>query len=134
MSKCTCAFPCGGTEEDCPSNPSYGKNPRDVYGELAEARREILQLKVKLEPRSVGEVIRFAVIEGMSTRQLEDLLTKLHTRNKELQAVVNMTAEAFDGGPDNPWIPGFDAQKIYKAVMKNYAPPLPSGQSGDPSQ
>lgn len=134
MSKCTCAFPCGGTEESCPCSPSYGKSPRDVYGELAEARREIIQLKAKLEPRTVGEVIRFAVIEGMSTRQLEDLLTKLHTRNQELQAVVNMTAEAFDGGPDHPWIPGFDAQKIYKAVMKNYAPPLPSGQSGDPSQ
>lgn len=59
---------------------------------------------------------------------------ELEKRNRELQAVVNMTAEAFDGGPDNPWIPGFDAQKIYKAVMKNYAPALPSGQSGDPSQ
>ena len=25
MSKCTCAFPCGGTEDTCPSSPSYGQ-------------------------------------------------------------------------------------------------------------
>ena len=134
MSKCTCAFPCGGTEEGCPSNPSYGKNPRDVYGELAEARREIIQLKLQLEPRSVRDVVSFAYIETLTARQLHELLSKLHTRNQELQAVVNMTAEAFDGGPTNPWIPGGMASKIYATVMKNYAPPLPSGQSGDPSQ
>ena len=92
--------------------------------DAAKLETEIAQLKAKLEPQTVGEVIRFAVVEGMSTRQIDEVLTKLHTRNQELQAVVNMTAEAFDGGPDHPWIPGFDAQKIYKAVMKNYAPPI----------
>ena len=133
MSKCTCAFPCGGTEDTCPCSPGYGQSSRDVYGELATAQRTIIELERQLKPVNVRDVVSFAYIETMSSRQLHELLTKLHERNQELQAVVNMTAEAFDGGPDHPWIPGFDAQKIYKAVMKHYAPPLPSGQSGDPS-
>lgn len=32
MSKCTCAFPCGGTEDSCPSSPSYGvEEPKVVF-------------------------------------------------------------------------------------------------------
>lgn len=103
---------------------------RDPEGEwvrasdAAELVAEIQQLKLQLEPRSVHDVVSFAYIETLSSQQIHELLTKIHERNQELQAVVNMTAEAFDGGPDHPWIPGFDAQKIYKAVMKNYAPPM----------
>ena len=104
------------------------ENPMATYYSTWEAAQqaqaaEIQQLKAKLEPQTVGDVISFAYIETLSSQQIHELLSKIHERNQELQAVVNMTAEAFDSGPDHPWIPGFDAQKIYKAVMKNYAPP-----------
>lgn len=110
--------------------PEAGAHYADLYN---EAQIEIANLKLQREPRTVRDVIGFAYIEAMSARQIHELLTKLHERNQELQAIVNMTAEAFDGGPEHPWIPGFDAQKIYAKVMKAYAPALPSGQCGDPS-
>lgn len=35
MAKCTCAFPCGGTEPKCPSSPAYGKpTSEEVIKEL----------------------------------------------------------------------------------------------------
>jgi hypothetical protein len=32
MSQCTCAFPCGGTEDNCPSAPGYGfVAPKEIF-------------------------------------------------------------------------------------------------------
>lgn len=38
MSNCTCAFPCGGTEEACPSSPGYGQLVRRLLAEVRQQR------------------------------------------------------------------------------------------------
>lgn len=43
--------------------------------------------------------------------------TALQAKVTELQAVLQQVADAFDGGPEHPWIPGYDAKPIYQPVM-----------------
>jgi hypothetical protein len=75
-------------------------------------------------------VVSFAYIEKMSVRQISDLLTSQHDEITMLRNVVKEVAEQFDGGPDHPWIPGFNAKKIYNKVMLASVP-LHSVQSDD---
>lgn len=131
MSKCTCAFPCGGTEDTCPSNPSYGQPT--LAEQLAASHQREAQLQAQLQPRTVRDVISFAYIEEMSVRQISDLLTKQHDEITMLRNVVKAVAEQFDGGTDHPWIPGSNAKKIYNKVMLASVP-LRSAQSDEPSE
>lgn len=115
MSKCTCAFPCGGTDFQCPSSPEFGQETADQ--QIAALKAEVAELKLQLQPRSVREVISFAHVEAMSPRQLSDVLTAQYTELVELRRVVKLVGEAFDGGPKHPWIPGGNASPIYPEVM-----------------
>jgi hypothetical protein len=110
-------------------------NPMATYWstwQAAEAAQaaEIAQLQAQLQPRTVRDVISFAYIEEMSTRYISDLLTKQHDEITMLRNVVKEVADQFDGGPDHPWIPGFNAKKIYNKVMMASVP-LCSAQSDD---
>jgi hypothetical protein len=101
--------------------------------ELAELQATIAQLQAQLQPRTVRDVISFAYIEKMSVRQISDLLTSQHDEITMLRNVVKEVAEQFDGGPDHPWIPGFNAKKIYNKVMMASVP-LHSVQSDESSE
>jgi hypothetical protein len=90
----------------------------------------VAQLQAQLQPRTVRDVVSFAYIEKMSVRQISDLLTSQHDEITMLRNVVKEVAEQFDGGPDHPWIPGFNAKKIYNKVMMASVP-LHSVQSDD---
>ena len=108
----------------------------DEYGAYVyyEAHAEIVaKLEAKLQPRTVRDVVSFAYIEEMSVRQISDLLTKQHEEITMLRNVVKAVAEQFDGGPDHPWIPGYNAKKIYNKVMLASVP-LRSAQSDEPSE
>jgi hypothetical protein len=98
--------------------------------ELAELQATIAQLQAQLQPRTVRDVVSYAYIEKMSVRQISDLLTSQHDEITMLRNVVKEVAEQFDGGPDHPWIPGFNAKKIYNKVMMASVP-LHSVQSDD---
>jgi hypothetical protein len=98
--------------------------------ELAELQATIARLEAQLHPRTVRDVVSFAYIEKMSVRQISDLLTSQHVEITMLRNVVKEVAEQFDGGPDHPWIPGFNAKKIYNKVMMASVP-LCSAQSDD---
>lgn len=50
MSQCTCTFPCGGTEEGCPSNPRYVEQPKFKLRHLPPQARTILYPR-NLKPR-----------------------------------------------------------------------------------
>lgn len=47
MNKCTCAFPCGGTEESCPCAPGYGVKTLTLHDkkysseELSDLSRDV---------------------------------------------------------------------------------------------
>jgi precorrin-4 methylase len=101
--------------------------------ELAVVQATIAKLEAQLQPRTVRDVVSFAYIAEMSPRQISDLLTKQHEEITMLRNVVKEVAEQFDGGPDHPWIPGFNAKKIYNKVMLASVP-LRSAQSDEPSE
>ena len=54
---------------------------------------------------------------SLREQELEDLVLQFIKQRDELQAVLKMVADAFDGGPEHPWIPGFNAKPIYQPVM-----------------
>jgi len=101
--------------------------------EIEELQAAIAQLQAQLQPRTVRDVVSFAYIEKMSVRQISDLLTKQYDEITMLRNVVKEVAEAFDGGPACPWIPGCNGKKIYNKVMLASVP-LRSAQSDDPSE
>lgn len=57
----------------------------------------------------------------------------LTERIASLEAVLLQVADAFDGGSEHPWIPGFNAKPIYQTVMDTVRD-LRSAQSGEPPQ
>jgi hypothetical protein len=81
----------------------------------------------------------WAACGGNGPANRDDLLTALRLMDEsedelqatiaQLQGVINEVAEQFDGGPEHPWIPGFNAKKIYQKVMD-----LCSAQSVEPPQ
>lgn len=85
-----------------------------------------------------GVVLATAIISG-----LVDDGTKLYTsppapvaltaRIASLEAVLLQVADAFDGGPEHPWIPGYNAKPIFQPVM-DAVKDLRSAQSGEPPQ
>lgn len=101
--------------------PEAGAHYAALYNEAmaknTELEKEVARLLLLTQPRSVREVISFAHVEEMSTRQLSDVLTAQHEELVKLREVVQKVALAFDGGPDHPWIPGYDAKPIYHLVM-----------------
>lgn len=50
-----------------------------------------------------------------------------------LESVLLQVADAFDGGPEHPWIPGYNAKPIFQPVM-DAVKDLRSAQSGEPPQ
>lgn len=68
------------------------------------------------------------------------LYNAAQARIAELEGILQNVADTFDGGPEHPWIPGYNAKPIYQPVMdavKGVAPREPvaevvSGYSGDP--
>lgn len=71
---CTCAFPCGGTEDSCPSSPGYGEEPEPPLTFLTED--EIRDLASS----SNEEALQFGLNEDVFLRLLRGVNSRLEKR------------------------------------------------------